>query len=98
MNLVTLADQRSSPIKDTFIGSSENLKEKVKNEIDLIYKLCINKNCNKVLFSNEGLSFLRHYEEYQALYNLFSQYSMKVSVIICLREKKEFKVQVNILS
>lgn len=91
LNLVTLFDQRSSPMKDAFIGSLENLKEKVVHEINLIYKLATNKNCNKVLFSNEGLSFLRHYEEYEALYNLFSQYSMKVSVVICLREEKEFK-------
>lgn len=91
LNLVTLADQRSSPMKDAFNGSLENLKGKVENEIDLIYKLCINKNCNKVLFSNEGLSLLRHYEEYQALYNLFSKYSIKVSVVICLRAEKEFK-------
>ncbi len=91
LNIVTLADQRSSPVKDAFTGSLENLKEKVKNEIDLIYEIGINKNCNKVLFSNEGLSLLWHYEEYEALYNLFSQYSIKVSVVICLREEKEFK-------
>ena len=91
LNLVTLAVQRSSPMKDAFIGNLENLKGKVANEIDLIYKLGLKKNCNKVLFSNEGLSLLRHYEEYQALYNLFSQYSIKVSVVICLREKKQFK-------
>jgi hypothetical protein len=91
LNLVTLADERGSPMKDKYKGSMVELKDKICREIESRYEDAKRLGCERVVWSNEGLSLLRYTNEYESLYNLFSPYSKRVSIVLCLRNKDEFK-------
>lgn len=91
LNVVSLNADRSSPMKDKMKGKVFSLTEIVQKSIANTYKRAQELGLKRVIWSNEGLSLLRHYDEYERLANLFRPYSMRLSVVLCIRDKEEFK-------
>ena len=72
-------------------GKIFSLTEVVQKSIAHTYERAQELGLKRVIWSNEGLSLLRHHEEHERLANLFRPYSMRLSVILCIRDKEDFK-------
>jgi len=69
----------------------ESLEENLKNDIKDHYTKAIQDGCKEVIWSNEGLYLLNSTEEYQRLYDLFSEYSDEITCICCFREINSYR-------
>lgn len=90
--MICLNDGNSSPAKDRFEGSLAILKDEVIECIKQSYNDARNLDAKAIVWSNEGLSFLRTKEEYKRLADLFRPYSTKQIAILSIRDKHEFKL------
>ena len=96
LNVYALNKNRFSHFKEAIIKTSgidylTNLENNIQSEIERIYKEAIQKKCDKILWTNEGLYLLNSIEEYERLVNLFKPYSSKIIVVCCFREKKSYR-------
>jgi len=96
LNVYSLADNRSSPMKDIFIATKEHdlflgLEKRLGEDVERHYKQAIEQGCSDVIWSNEGLYLLNSNAEYQRLIALFSQYSSEVVVVCCFREVESYR-------
>jgi hypothetical protein len=96
LNVYSLSKTRFSSMKDAVIVERgekyiEWLDEHLPSEIEKIYEVAKLKNCNQIIWSNEGLYLLNSETEYQKLKTLFDSYSSEVLVVCCFREKKSFR-------
>jgi len=96
LNVYALNKNRYSSMKEhlakiepaTFF---ESLEENLKNDIKDHYTKAIQDGCKEVIWSNEGLYLLNSTEEYQRLYDLFSEYSDEITCICCFREINSYR-------
>jgi hypothetical protein len=96
LNVYALAEGRLSSKKEEIIESkgTEYLSEleiELKRDIENIYKEALQKKCDRVIWSNEGLYLLNTATEYKRLINLFSEYSTEIEVICCFRDVKSYR-------
>ena len=90
--MICLNEGNSSPAKDHFEGNLNALKSEVIACIKKSYEEARDMNARAIIWSNEGLSFLRTNEEYKRLANLFRPYSSKQIAILSIRDRHEFKI------
>lgn len=95
LNVYSLAENRSSPMKDKILNSygKDRLKaieKDIKADIKGHYAKAHEKKCSEIIWSNEGLYLLNSVDEYKKLTNLFENYSDEIICICTFREKTEF--------
>ncbi len=95
LNVYALLKDRKSGAKRRVIESRgiEYLNELDKSlpaEIERIYSNAVQENCDKIIWSNEGLYLLNSEIEYEKLLNLFKPFSSKVTIVCCFRDKKSY--------
>jgi len=96
LNVYSLAKNRFSSMKENILNKKgqsylDELDKTLRIEMGRIYKLAIEENCSKIIWSNEGLYLLNSADEYKKLRNLFVQYSSKITVVCCFRDKKTYQ-------
>lgn len=96
LNVYSLADDRSSSMKDILLASGGHglfteLEKKIKEDIKRHYEQATDQGCHDVIWSNEGLYLLDSSAEYQKLIALFSRHSSEVVVVCCFREKEDYR-------
>ena len=96
LNVYALAEGRFSSMKEKIIKNKgleylSKLKVELQKDIEQIYNEALQKKCNKVVWSNEGLYLLNTEAEYKRLINLFSKYSTEIEVICCFRDVKSYR-------
>lgn len=96
LNVYSLADNRSSRMKDMLIATKEDgfflgLEKRLKEDVERHYKQAIEQGCSDVIWSNEGLCLLNSNAEYQKLIALFSKYSSEVVVVCCFRDVESYR-------
>ena len=96
LNVYALAENRYSTMKEKIIAEKgkhylSELETHLKKDIKKIYKDALDSKCDKVLWSNEGLYLLNTVTEYNKLKSLFSEYSMEIEVVCCLRDVKSYR-------
>lgn len=96
LNVYALSEGRWSPMKEK-ISSNQGaeylgyLEKHLREDIERIYNDAVKRNCNRVIWSNEGLYLLNTEIEYNRLYNLFSNYSNEIEVVCCFRNVESFR-------
>jgi len=95
LNIYALNKNRLSQMKRVVLKSKgreylHELDEKLPLEIKKIYNKAKQEQCNKVLWSNEGLDLLNSKVEFEKLYNLFKPFSSKITVVCCFRDKEYY--------
>lgn len=96
LNIFALAKNRYSVMKQKVLSTKgdaylDELDKTLPSEIEKIYAAAKHKNCNRILWTNEGLYLLNSKEEYEKLINLFRPYSSKITVICCFRDLASYK-------
>ncbi len=96
LNIYSLADKRYSPMKEKIIKQKgeaylEKLKLVLENDIERIYEDASQNQCDKVLWSNEGLYLLNSLNEYAKLKSLFSKFSSEIEIVCCFREIESYR-------
>lgn len=97
LNVYALDRNRFSSMKEKLIKSNgekhiEELNEQLPTEIKTIYDEALRQNCNKIIWSNEGLYLLNSKQEYERLFNLFKPFSTKITVTCCFRERESYRI------
>lgn len=104
LNVYSLAEERLSTSKHyaiKFKGSEylKFLENNLPQEIAKIYELASKADCNRIIWSNEGLYLLNSIDEYKKLIDLFKPHSSKIVVVCCFRDKqsylKSYKLQLD---
>jgi len=95
LNIYSLHRNRLSMMKEIVLKSKgqeylDELDEKLPLEIKNIYNKATQQQCNKIIWSNEGLDILNSKMEYEKLYNLFKPFSSKITVVCCFRDKEYY--------
>ncbi len=96
LNVYALSEDRYSSMKEKIIrdkgfGYLRKLETELKRDIKNIYNEALQKNCDRVIWSNEGLYLLNTEEEYKRLFNLFSEHSKEIEVVCCFRDVKSYR-------
>lgn len=91
LNVVSLAEGNSSPMKDHFNGSIVSLRQEIVASISCAYEDARRLGAESVVWSNEGLSFLRTKYEFENLLEFFKPHSSNLTAILCIRDKQDFK-------
>lgn len=96
LSIYALAEERSSFMKDHILaveggGHLKWIEENLPEAIEKIYATAREKNCSRIIWSNEGLYLLNSVEEYLKLISLFEPFSTEVSAVCCFRDKESFR-------
>lgn len=96
LSVYALAEGRFSPKKEEIIKNKgveylSNLGIELGEDIERIYNEARKKNCDRVIWSNEGLYLLKTETEYKRLIDLFSKHSTKIEVVCCFRDVKSYR-------
>ncbi len=91
LNVYTLAKDSFSQKKREIIakmgeGYINDLGAILDKDIERIYAEALDSECDRVLWSNEGLYLLNSISEYEKLKSLFSRYSSEIEVVCCFRD------------
>lgn len=95
LNVYCLDVERSSCMKiNLFLQRKIPLINKIfnytKESIKLHYLKAKQEKCKRVIWSNEGLSFLNSEREFNRLTDLFREHSKKIEVVFCKRNKEDW--------
>lgn len=86
LHVSAMRDSRPSPVKEILgMNSSEEFREHTRTRIR---KFIGGATCNNLIFSAEGLSYLRFEDELDALSHFFDGYEIKV--MLYLRDRADF--------
>lgn len=95
LNVYSLDPERYSCMKYNLLFSRRiplikkifnNIKESIREH----YLKAKQEKCKRVIWSNEGLSFINSEREYNKLTDLFREYSKKIEVVFCIRNREEW--------
>lgn len=92
LNVYSLAGKRISTVKQ-LLKKSEivKIKQTIKKDVEQIYEDARNQNCNRIIWSNEGLYLLNSVIEYNRLKHLFKNLSDKIQIVCCFRDLDSYK-------
>ncbi|HZJ81198.1 MAG TPA: hypothetical protein VFC95_00710 [Guyparkeria sp.] len=96
LNIYALDQNRYSPMKEDVVREYgyqylETFKQKVESDVRAAYEEAANRQCDTVLWSNEGLYLLNTEAEHRRLFRLFSRHSSEVEVVCCFRDSESFR-------
>lgn len=96
LNVYALEAGRSSFAKDAALAKAgqdyiDTMKVRLEAEIGSIYNEAVQRGCQQVLWSNEGLYLLNSKEEYLRILRLFSPHSSEIHVLCCFRDVAAFR-------
>jgi len=95
LHVFSLSDKRLSYWSRRLINKNprflDHIKNNLENEVKKVYDEAVEKKCDKVVWSNEGLYLLNSLSEYQKLKNIFSIHSDEIEITCCFRDKEEYR-------
>ena len=96
LNIYALAQERMSPMKESFLRDTtpdalDLLNEKLPVEIEKHYQAARQAGCTDIIWSNEGLYLLNSVYEFKKLTELFEKHSNELVCICCFRELDSYK-------
>lgn len=92
LNVYSLDNERISCLKKRLKKSEiVKIKQTIKKDVEQIYEDARNQNCNRIIWSNEGLYLLNSVREYNRLKHLFKTLSDKIQIVCCFRDLDSYK-------